>query len=133
MKNLAAFEIRQFHPLLIRLARRIRVPGKPDISAQWHPGHFPACPAFVGPAENFAPEADRKDVSLDPAPAANKVMAQFMEKNQWPDRNQEGQDGPDKAGSLGHATTLSIRADATRRASESIARTSANEIGSAGT
>ena len=64
------------------IARRGHVADELDIAAERQPADFPARALLVGPAEHFAPEADREGLGRNPEPARDEIMAKLVEEDE---------------------------------------------------
>ena len=76
-------------PFGVGLADRVAVARELDIAAERQPADLPLGAAFVGPAEDLAPETDREGVGLHPAPAADDIMPIFVHEDERPEDEQE--------------------------------------------
>ena len=70
----------------VRRARRIHVADEFHVAAERDRGQLPARAVAVVEAEKFGPEADRKGLYADAAPAPDQIVAHFM------DEHDDGQD-----------------------------------------
>src|SRR5690606_7139489 len=85
-------------PGIVRRRGRVHVAGELHIAAERQPADLPAGAAPIGPADHLAAEADREGLGLHPEPAADEIVAIFVDEDQRPDDQQEGEDGEKEAG-----------------------------------
>ena len=60
------------------------------IAAKRQPADFPARAMLVGPADNFASEADRENLNLHAAPPGHKEMSELVKEHHNCDDEQKG-------------------------------------------
>src|SRR5207247_2041584 len=105
--------------------------GKFHITAHRQPAEFPARSPAIRIADDLPPEADREGVGLYAAHPANRIMAEFMDEDQWPDHQQKTQDSEQDAGLTCHAARAFMVERVIARASASIAKTASMSVGAA--
>ncbi len=78
-------------------ARRIVVAEELDVAAKRNGGQLPARAVLVVEADDLRAEAEREDQHLDAAPARHQEMAEFVEKHDDGEHEQERHDIADRA------------------------------------